>query len=176
MLIQKVLKLKGHDSKFVMLGSNVDHMWYEEGQRVIAVMQEQLLTPPDSGPKLCIDQYLGFLDQTDEACGFKMGSAAPTSDSCQLCHQNVDLQCMHTCIGRHILLGECGADVCGYCGGHQSTAELFRKTPSRLMSLIIMNCPLDCSNVHYLICNGMYVCTKLVHREEEVGGRGRGAR
>ena len=89
-LIQKVLKFKGQDCQSVKLKSNIDHMWYAEAQRVIALTQEKLLTPPDSAPTLCFDPYanLPFLDQKDEAYGVRVGSAAPTVGLCQVCQQN----------------------------------------------------------------------------------------
>ena len=109
-----------------------------KAHRVIALMQEQLLIPPDSAPTLCINQYpnLPFLDQKDEACGVKVGSAAPTSGLCQVYYQNVDLHCMRTHVGRHILPGECARDVCGYCGGHDCGTELLRTSQGRLVLLI----------------------------------------
>ena len=108
-LIQKVLKFKGQDCQFVKLRSNVDHMWYEQADRVIALTQEQLLTPPDSAPPLRIDPYpnLPFLDQNDETCSVRVGSAAPTSGLCEVCQKSVPLHSMRTHIGRppqHMIL------------------------------------------------------------------------
>ena len=75
-LTQKVLKFKGQDCQFVKPRSNVDHMWYEEAQQVIALTQEQLLTSPDSAPTIHIDLYanIPFLDQKDEACCVWVGA------------------------------------------------------------------------------------------------------
>ena len=56
---------------------------------------------------------------------------------------------MRTHIGRHILLGECARDVCGYCGGHECTTPLLRNTQGRLVSVIVTNCPLEPTNVRY---------------------------
>ena len=150
-LIQKVLKFKGQDCQFVKLRSNVDHMWYEQADRVIALTQEQLLTPPDSAPTLRIDPYpnLPFLDQNDETCSVRVGSAAPTSGLCEVCQKSVPLHSMRTHIGRHVLLGECARDVCGYCGGHDCTTQLLRNTQGRLVSVIVTNCPLEPTNVRY---------------------------
>ena len=150
-LIQKVLKFKGQDCQFVKLMSNGDHMWYEQADRVTALTQEQLLTPPDSAPTLRIDTYpnLPFLDQNDEACSVKVGSAAPTSGFCEVCQKNVPLHSMRRHIGRHVLLGECARDVCGYCGCHDCTTQLLRNTQARLVLVIVTNCPSEPTNVRY---------------------------
>ena len=76
-------------------------MWYQQADRVIALTQEQLLTPPDSAPTLRINLYpnLPFLDQNDEACSVKVGSAAPTSGLCEACQKNPYIPCKHTLVG-----------------------------------------------------------------------------
>ena len=121
-------------------------MWYEQADHVIALTQEQLLTPPYNAPTLRMNPYpnLPFLDQNDEAYSVKTSSAALL---CEVCHKNVRLHSMGTHIARHILLGECARDVCGYCGGHDCTTQLLRNTQGRLLSIIVTNCPLEPSNV-----------------------------
>ena len=123
----------------------------KESKENIALTQEQLLTPPDSAPTLRIDPYpnLPFLDQNDETCSVKVGSAAPTSGLCEVCQKSVPLHSMRTHIGRHVLLRECARDVCGYCGGHDCTTQLLRNTQGRLVSVIVTNCPLEPTNVRY---------------------------
>ena len=75
-------------------------MWYEQAGRVIALTQEQLLTPPDSAPTLRIDPYpnLPFFDQNDEACSVKVGSAGPTSGLC-VRRMYPCIPCEHTLVG-----------------------------------------------------------------------------
>ena len=53
-----------------------------------------------------------------------------------MCQKSVPLHSMRTHIGRHVLLGECARDVCGYCGGHDCTTQLLRNTQGRLVSLV----------------------------------------
>ena len=99
-LIQQVLKFKGQDCPFVKLKSNVDHMWYEQADRVIALGARAIAHTTRQCPvTLDCCPNLPFLDQNDEACSVKVGSAAPTSRLCEVCQRNVALQAMqHTLV------------------------------------------------------------------------------
>ena len=45
MLVQKVLKFRGENCRFVKLRANEDHMWFESSARLSALTSELLLNP-----------------------------------------------------------------------------------------------------------------------------------
>ena len=128
MLVQKVLKFRGEQCRFVKLRANEDHMWFESSARLSALTSELLLNPPEFAPTIGVPPYpnLPICAINDASCTVKVGSAAPTSGTCAVCNHVVPLHSMRTHVGRHILRDECVADACGFCGSKECTTQLLR--------------------------------------------------
>ena len=93
MLVQKVLKFRGENCRFVKVKANEDHMWYESSGQLSALTSKLPLNPPEFAPTVGVPPYtnLPHLAIGGASCKVKVGPAAPTYGTCEVCNLSMPL-------------------------------------------------------------------------------------